>query len=167
MTERFSLEQFQQALPIDKDGGKLWYYIGLEDGEHTFSVPVLRNDGDAQVEIIVRSSVREDGYAADTGEDSIRCWLADSVDRQPLMGKTKRWIARTSGWRGNLKNLLRDLYKVGLHLGTCPKCKIQDRRAYVVKKSGPNHGRIFASCKCGNFEWVDKTWPVKRSAGGR
>ncbi len=40
----------------------------------------------------------------------------------------------------------------------CPSCG-KSRRAFRVKKEGPNHGRMFLKCsdrECGNFEWASE-----------
>lgn len=115
MTERFTKEQFEAALPVGSLTGKaLWQGLGLVNGEFCYVVPVKPG-----VLIYVRSSVKADGIAADTGEDSIRCWIAADETGRFLGSKDSRWIARTSGWRDNMIKTLRTLWTAGRAVEHC------------------------------------------------
>lgn len=158
-TETFSKEEFESSLP------PLWYGLGLVEGEYCYTVPVTKKDvKTAEVEIYIRSSVNSSGFCAPTGKDSIRLTLVDAVTRRPLAAKntkSQRWVARTRNWKENMLGVMRDLYKVGLMLGTCPKC---GKGQLVLRKSNSVHnpGRLFVTCSyghkqtgCGRFVWVD------------
>lgn len=150
MIDHFTKEEFERALPRHKEtGAKLWDYVGVQDGEHTYSVDAA-SDG---VIIHVRSSVHCDGYSAGTGEDSIRCWLTDTTG-EPVAPKVARWVTRVRGWEDRLTATLRYLYKLSSHIRMCPDCK-KWKKAKRVKKPGPNKGRVFLSCECmKSFEWL-------------
>ena len=144
MTERFSVPEFELALPAAA-GQALWQPLGLVGGEHCYVVPVKPG-----VLIFVRSSVKADGWAAETAQDSIRCWLASDDKGTPLGSKDQRWIARTSGWRKRLLDTLRALWRLGKQLTPC-SCGAQ-MLALKVKKEGENRGKWFAKCpQCQKF----------------
>jgi len=154
MTERFTKQQFEDALPRDKENGTPWWSeIASSYPEYTYIVPVSD-----EVEIMILSSIRlGELYCGGTGENSIRVWLVDAIERKPLGVKLQRWIARTAKWRENLLALLRELYKIGTLLGTCPVCKVNQRRLLKTKKAGPNQDRLFISCECRRyFKWLDE-----------
>jgi len=148
--EIFSKEEFEAALPVDREGNKLWFWAGLDRGEHAYIIEVQHD-----VRITVRSSVGPDGVSAASGQDSIRAWLCDITDR-PLMGKTQNWITRLPGWRDRLTRMLRELWKRGKAIERCPDCRVL-KPIYKVKKDGPNKGRLFTKCPtCGEgFEWIN------------
>lgn len=150
MIDYFTKEEFEQALPVHKDtGAKLWDYSGEEDGEHVYTVDAAA-DG---LQIRIRSSVHYDGHSANTGEDSIRCWL-ETTDREPVAPKVTRWVTRVKGWQNRMTTTLRYLYRLSSHLDKCPKCN-QWKKAKRVKKPGPNRGKLFVSCDCpGSFTFL-------------
>ena len=160
MTEIFSIEQFQSALPVDKQTHQqLWEGPAVLYGELTYSLEV-----NEAVTILIMSSIRDGMTHCDgTGKNSIRAWLADALDlTQPLAGKDKRWIARTVNWRDNLNDTIRNLWRVGVQLGSCPKCNHQTTHYLKVKKDGPNKDRHFIACpdrECGYFKWAEKGEP--------
>lgn len=159
-TERFSLSEFEHALPLAG-----WNRLGLVGGEHCYVIPIRHPkflERETDVEIYIRSSVDASGYAADTGNDSIRVTLVDAIERKPLAtkdAKPQRWVARTANWRENLLKLLRWNFKVGCLLGTCPKCKRGDvKLSRVNNPAKKSNGALYASCwsHCGYFLWVNE-----------
>jgi hypothetical protein len=149
--ERFSKERFESALPTNKVTGEpLWVYDGLQAGEHCYKIPVA-----GKVVIYVRSTVREDGFAADTACDSIRCWLVD-MNFNPLGNKTQKYITRVKGWNDRMIKALRTLWKLGKSISApCSRCGGQ-RSVYKVMKDGPNQGRFFTTCPtCEGFDWLE------------
>lgn len=139
----------EAALPTDKKtGAKLWFYLGIEDGEHVYTVGAFP-DG---LRIRIRSSVHTDGHSA-TGEDSIRCWLETLVG-DPVAPKVTRWVTRVRGWQTRMSDTLRYLYKLSSYITLCPTC-LTWKKAKRVKKTGPNKGRVFTSCECvKSFTWL-------------
>lgn len=120
--ERFTKEQFEQSLPVDKETEKrLWEYYGFDKGGHCYLVRI--NNGNAKrAAILVRSSVGADGVSAGTGEDSIRLYLVNAETGQPLAKKVDAWTTRVIGWRKRMTNKIRELYGKGLRMKNCPKC---------------------------------------------
>lgn len=139
--DRFDRARFEAALPV-ANGSPLWKRAGLQDGELCYCVPITANPG---VAIFVRSTMAADGVAADTAEDSIRCWLVSDPDGHVLSAKAARWIARTNGWDRRLIETLRLLWRIGAQLGVCKRCG-QRLHALRVRKDGPNKGRWFSAC---------------------
>jgi hypothetical protein len=164
-TERFSKEQFEASLPRNKEGHNLWRYVGFRDGEHCYSIPIHHPkfpEREPDVEIFIRSSVDNSGFAADTASDSIRVTLVDAFNYKPLAtkeSKPQRWVARTRNWRENLTELIRWSFKVGCLLGACPACKRGD--AWLRRVSNPNKqscGALYVSCNfCSRyFLWINE-----------
>jgi hypothetical protein len=159
--EIFTTKEFEeQALPVNKATGvPLWKYIGLQGGEHTYVVTLPKHN----IGIEVRSSVHNDGKSAATGQDSIRCWLVDINDGKPMGSKVSRWTTRLPGWGERTKEVIRQLWQMGLKMVPCPSCKAPAGtdtrlRCFKVKKEGPNKGRLFLRCPvdgCKHFEWLD------------
>lgn len=156
MIDHFTREQFEAALPTNKKtGAKLWFYLGIEDGEHVYTVGAFTNG----LRIKIRSSVHTDGHSATTGEDSIRCWLETLVG-DPVAPKVTRWVTRVHGWEKRMTDTLRYLYKLSSYITLCPRCKTW-KKAKRVKKPGPNKGRVFTLCACEKFNPVPSgtfTW---------
>lgn len=148
-TERFSVKQFQQALPVhNQTGDVLWKYAGFLHREHCYEVRV-----NPYCKIHIRSSIKADGYAATTGKDSIRAWLVDN-EGAVAGAKVQSYVTRVPGWEQRLVSMLRKLYKLGSHVALCSTCN-HVRRIYKVKKQGPNKGKLFTKCECTNdFKWV-------------
>lgn len=147
MIDTFTKSQFESALPAN------FRALGLISGEYTYRLPTR-----GAVEIEVRSSIGAGGVSAESGEDSIRCWLINSKTGKPLGAKLTKWTTRVPGWQDRLEKLISELIQLRNHAGDCPKCH-QPLAIWTVKKSGPNTGRPFASCekKCENiFIWLDK-----------
>lgn len=159
--EIFTKQDFEEkALPYHKEtNAPLWKYIGIRGGEHAYLVLLPENN----IGIEVRSSVHESGKSAETGQDSIRCWLVDRFSGQPMGSKIGRWTTRLPGWGERTKEVIRQLWAMGTLLVPCPSCKASPTvdtrlRCFKVKKEGPNKGRLFLRCsmdKCQHFEWVN------------
>jgi len=139
----FSREEFEAALPRDKvDQAPLWAYSGIVAGEHQYTIPVLsRHSGHGDLVIAtihIRSSVMADGESAGKGQNSIRVWLKDSKDQ--IMAPKQKYITRVPGWSGRLETMLRNLYRLALQAGICPKCH---STRHIVKGKD---GRVWALC---------------------
>jgi hypothetical protein len=149
MIDVFTRQRFEAALPVhNRTGVALWKGMGLVNGEYCYVVAVQPG-----VLIYVRSSVGPSGYAAESGEDSIRCWIASDETGTPLGSKMSRWVTRVPGWEDRLKELLRALWTIAAQLKPCPVCG-ETMKAFRVKKEGPNKGRWFTKC-CGGFDsWL-------------
>lgn len=148
--EIFTADEFESALPVHKETGEqLWESAGIIQGEYTYRIFIS-----PAVFIQIRSSIKENGFSADTGKDSIRAWLTDT-DGAPLGSKVQSWVTRTRGWEIRMVEMLRELWGRAKKAGYCPKCK-RPRSVFKVKKNGANKGRLF--CKCvncnNNFEWL-------------
>jgi hypothetical protein len=155
--EIFSKEDFEEALttPKQREQGIAWKCQGLVDGEWCYTM----RTGNDHVLIFIRSSVKQDNRSADTGDDSIRCWLVDN-DLKPIGSKISKWTTRLPNWQQRLMEILRTLAKLAGKLEICPVCnKIQGM--YKVKKEGPTKGRFFQNCRTPNcpgkdeqFAWI-------------
>lgn len=148
----FNRSQFEAALPRHREtGAALCRSMGFIKGEYEYAMQVRPG-----VDILIRSSIREGGYSAEVGADSIRVWLVDGENHAPLGKKLQAWITRSPGWAERLQDTLRKLYSRGLKLPNCPTCKTPFGQ-FVVKKDGKNKGREFNKCwRCGKFEWTDQ-----------
>ena len=145
-TVRFTRAQFEAALPCLKGTRQpLWISYGVVGGEYSYGVPIKPG-----VVIIVRSSVKMDGLAADTAKDSIRCWLA-SPTGQPLGSKYSKYVTRVAGWERRLTETIRALWRFGRRLVACPKCGHQ--MSAFKTTNGPNEGRWYM--KCADCQWWD------------
>src|SRR5688572_6853348 len=163
--DRFSLDRFAAALPKRKPVGEapaesLAVSVGMVQGEHCF---IIQPFPAVPVGLFIRSSVDASGYAAATGEDSIRvlwCALgipniyAPDVRRVPytiIGNKAKAYTTRVVGWEDRLTALLRKLAAVVRWCLPCPKCG--ERLTPFTTKKGDNAGRCFVNCaKCRNGE---------------
>lgn len=154
--EIFSREQFEQALPCHcKTQEKLWQPCGVNNGEFTYIVRPFPN---LPYGIEVRSSVKADGFSADTGEDSIRCWIVTN-EGKPFGSKISKYTTRIPGWENRLINILRTLAKMIQQIAPCNTCG-QPCPPFKVKRDGPNKGRLFSKCTnkdCAKpkFTWID------------
>jgi len=153
-------QEFEDALPKHREThAPLWQYAGFVDGEHTYYVPLPR---DQNTGVMIRSSIGRDGTNADVGEDSIRGWLVEKRRSiagdvfAPLGAKTQKWITRTSGWDRRLLAMIRTLLTWRLRAGDCPVCN-KPKRIFVTKKPGKNKDRPFAKCaQHSGFVWLDE-----------
>lgn len=155
MIDQFTKEQFEAALPKHKETGEaLAESAGLVNGEETYRMTV--RDG---VHIMIRSSVRPNGIAAETGKDSIRAWLVND-ENGPLGSKIQSHVTRVSGWDERLNKILRELWKRGQGIIDCPVCG-KPQGVWKVKKDGANKGRLFGKCtEHGFFRWMDEPIPA-------
>lgn len=152
-TERFSLEQFEEILTsyarAKLETGVKYFHGQFIGNEMRYDLPVSPH-----VSILVNSSIDRSGFAADTGENSIRAWLVDDTD-SPIGSKTQKYVTRVKGWEARLISMLDKLMKMASHINKCKKCGAVEK-IFIVKKDGPNKGRTFKKCECqGNFQWVD------------
>ena len=119
MIDKFNTADFETALPNHKATGKpLWTALGLIDGEHAYLVKPFP---EKPYGIMVRSSIGQSGWSADTGEDSIRCWLV-GPDNAPWGSKVVRWTTRLPKWQERLLAVLRELARSIVAIRQCPKC---------------------------------------------
>lgn len=145
LIETFSKQDFESKLDYLEPQP-----LGIIQGEESYLIKL-----DKQVSIMIRSSVKENGYSADTGQDSIRAWLVNGSDN-PLGSKVSKWTTRLPGWGMRLTEVLRQLTQWRLLAGDCKTC-YKPLGIFKVKKSGENKGRIFANCKeHKGFRWLDE-----------
>ena len=143
--DRFTKQQFEASLPVNKHtGAPLWSWGGFQ-GEHFYYVNVSQN-----VRIKIWSSIGGSGLADGTGENSIRCFLVD-INDQPLCKKLQAYVTRVSGWSVRLKDQLSKLFLLALKVSKpCPKCGAQV--SIGTTKEGPNSGRQYFKChSCKKF----------------
>lgn len=153
--EIFDLQQFESALPVNKNTrAPLWTSLGIIHDEYTYLIRINKDIG-----IVIRSSIDASGLSANTGEDSIRCWLVDA-ESNPLGSKVSKWITRIPGWQKRMTGNLRILWGMAIKAGYCPDCQIP-KGVYKVKKQTANKGRLFSKCRnedCPNpkrhFTWI-------------
>jgi hypothetical protein len=94
--------------------------IGVRKGEHVWVIPVVP---DATIGVIVRSSIRADGVAADVGRDSIRAWLGHVPDGAPWAPKMLgRWTTRKPGWPARVHRVIGELITLAGAIRPCPAC---------------------------------------------
>lgn len=146
MIDRFSKLQFEAALPRDKKTGKpLWIHNGFVDGEYTYSVEVNK-----VARVRIRSTVTRDGFAKDTGEDSIRLWvevLTENGQYKPLP-KIDSYTTRVKGWEKRMVDKIRELYAKGLAIKrTVPVCEKCNKIQPIWQiGAGPNKDRWCSKC---------------------
>jgi ssDNA-binding Zn-finger/Zn-ribbon topoisomerase 1 len=139
MIDRFTKQEFEDALPTHETTQEpLWEYAGFESGENVYHVPIPGRP----IIVVVRSSVGKDGRAADSGNDSIRLYLAHSKTGKPLAKKVDAWTQRTSGWQDRMIKKIRVLYQKGMSMVSCPQCG-----GVLLKKSG-RYGTFWG---CSNY----------------
>jgi len=148
--EIFSRAEFEAALPCLKGTTQpLWSALGVKHGEYCYTLPVKPG-----VLIQIRSSVKPNGFAAESGADSIRCFISD-LDGNGMGSKDQRWITRVPGWGDRMKDVLRLLWKKGNRIVPCPKCS---KLMKVFKTDGgENDGRWYM--KCIPCNWWDSWLP--------
>lgn len=167
--EVFTKERFEdQALPKNKATGEaMWKPLGIREGEYAYLIPLPDNINGIEV----RSSVHSNGMSAESGKDSIRCWIVDIETGKPWGSKISRWTTRLPGWGERTLEVIRELWTMARKIVPCPTCKSARLKVFKVKKEGPNKGRVFLKCpndKCNNgnpyFEWLgDEEKEVKES----
>lgn len=166
MVDKFTVEDFENALPVDKNThSPLWKRLGIINNEYCYLLPV-----DDQVGIMIRSSISRSGVSADSGEDSIRAWLVEYNEVEKITGKkvlivgkslgskVSRWTTRVTGWQDRLINnddsVIRTLWRWRKMAGDCSHCG-KPKKVFKVNKHSANRGRIFAKCPEHNeFVWL-------------
>lgn len=155
MTELFSQSEFEAALPRhNRTGAALYENRGFVGGEFTYFMPVTEYAG-----IMIRSSVKEDGYSARSGEDSIRLWLVNPKTGDSVGGKLAKYITRTAGWQGRMMEQLRTMYQLAKFVHPCACGGMVHVGKAKNPKNPENKGLLFASCstkdcKVTRFRWV-------------
>ena len=160
-TERFSKAEFEQALTdiLASKGNSLEIIpLGLASGEYEYHIPLPPNQA---VNLAIRSSVDGSGFAAETGANSIRVWLVDPRNDEPVGSKVQAWVTRVSGWRDRLADVMRKLVWRRMHTGDCHEC-YAPISIYKVKKDTPNRGRLFGKCTDCGWWWGWLDTPDKR-----
>lgn len=161
-TEQFSKEQFEEVLAdFCAKNSTSYKEKGYVVGEFRYQVDVsdisvVGAASSNKVVIEIASSIGRNGFADPTGDNSIRIWLTD-VTGLPLGNKFQKWVTRVSGWEARLTDKLDRTFSVGKKITFCEKCSSM-RKIWIVKKEGPNKGRLFIRCNCqNNFQWLDDT----------
>ena len=160
--DRFDTGRFEGALPKHKQTGQnLWKFLGMQSGERVYVVPA----GEF-ARVLVRSSIDESGYAAESGNDSIRLWLEIRVDGSwKAMKKMDSYTTRVKGWEGRMVDKMRELYTLGIKVKReilgCEECDNKKLITWFVKKEGANLNRPMAKCpQCGHLMWLDVAGPI-------
>lgn len=152
MIDQFTTEEFTKALPSCNTN------LGIIQGEVCFLVDPFPK---MAFGVLVRSSIDSSGYAADTGEDSIRCLIWDKKNNRPVGNKSQRWVTRVNGWEVRLNNVLRKCANQVRHSTLCPNCKNQLVPFTTKNRESENLGRAFVSCptqingKSCYFKWIE------------
>jgi DNA helicase-2/ATP-dependent DNA helicase PcrA len=151
-TVRFTQEQFERALADALDGSGLHFHgLGVVGGEYRYAVNVQIHP---VVNIYINSSVDWTGYAADTGENSIRMWIVDQ-DGNPLGSKTQNYVTRVPGWEGRMASALESTIERAKALGICSQCGATEK--IFAAKTGSWKGRLYIKCMdCNTFRWYEE-----------
>ncbi len=136
--EIFTKEQFEAALPTAR-GMTLATSFAFEDGQWVYCIPVANGMG-----IKVYSGIGPSGVSAGCGEDSIRAVIVRRPDGKVYGSKLKRWVTRQPGWRERLTDMLHEMWKLALLTGPCACGGTVG--VYIVRKTGPNKGKMFRKC---------------------
>ena len=147
MIDQFTKQKFEDALPVHNER-QLWKPVGMIQGEECYRISITTD-----IFIHIRSSVDSSGYAADSGQDSIRCWLVNKTDK-PLGSKVYKWTTRVPGWEKRLTDVLRTLWSWARDAGYCETCHIS--MGVYKSKTKKNPSRIFSKCReCGTWgKWI-------------
>lgn len=154
-TDVFTDYQFEQALNEALKGTNLlWSREGFIGGELHYAI-LAKQVGKTSVYVHVNSSITRTGFAAATGQNSIRIWFTDEKGL-PLGNKTQRWVTRVPGWEGRLNTQLSKVLNMANSITLCKTCG-QVEKVFVTKKDGPNKGRFFKKCDANHrFQWLDE-----------
>lgn len=155
--DRFSRGEFEEALVdiLSNKGRELEIiHKGLVSGEYEYHIPLPPNN---KVYLAIRSSIDASGFAAKVGANSIRVWLVDARNDQPIGNKAQSWVTRVPGWKIRLGKVMRELTGRRMSTGDCHLCKAPIS-IFEVKKISPNTGRLFGKCTDCDFwwGWLDK-----------
>jgi hypothetical protein len=152
--DQFSKQQFEAALPIDKQSNQpLFKCEGVEKGEYIYAWEIKPN-----LKMVIRSSVKQAGVAAECGKDSIRIILASHDGnrwRYASSGSTV-YTQRTPGWEKRLSEKIKELfYRVR-------KFEIPPRSFVSHSKSAHNPDRFFLKSIDGDFvRWLEEKKEVR------
>ncbi len=154
--DRFDTRRFESALPAEMS----WDFNGFESGER-----VYRIDVNEFARIMIRSSIDDTGYAAESGEDSIRMWLevlAENGEYRPVK-KLDTWTTRVPGWEKRVSEKLWELYRYGNKVARAIPLKNGKPQAFWFVKNGKNTGRPCSKDIKNNsgFTWMDE--PVEEA----
>lgn len=157
-TESFTVDEFSKVL---EDAGYNWDKLGWMQGEMMFAIDLGK-----QVSIRIRSSIRNNGYAAGSGEDSIRLWLAyqgQSLSAKGIpTGINERYIQRTHGWQ---ERLVAQIEKLRFFRTVLGDCVCGSPRMALVSHTAKNPNRVFTKCtECGKWgAWLDTDSILKQA----
>jgi len=137
MIERFTLDEFKQALPDDSID------VGIVGGEHVFEVPLTN------AKLIIRSSIGPSGIADSTGENSIRILLMDLNGDFVISEKAKllNYVTRTPGWKARMYEKIENMVGILDQLDLCATCGKLLRVNIVQNPKSKHVGKLFASCR--------------------
>jgi DNA helicase-2/ATP-dependent DNA helicase PcrA len=142
-TVRFTRDEFKDVL-----GDCVETFTG---GQFRYEIPVTEI-----ASVMVYSSIAEDGYARDTGDDSIKFVVTiecDNGDTAFLKFQSEKYVTRVPGWErrvntmvGDLSNIARKFaFPIPTHCGSIP--------LVLITQNGKNSGRPYAKCrKC--YKWL-------------
>lgn len=141
MIDRFTKERFEGVLPLHKETGvRLWKFIGFLEGEFVYGIDVfVKRIEKPWATIHIRSSVGQNGFAKETGKDSIRLYIMR--DGRPHGSKLSCYITRVTGWEERLLKQLRIMYKRVKNLRPCEIC---GNPKAIFKKV--KDGKLFQAC---------------------
>ena len=123
--EKFTVADFDNALPKGKNGERLFTHIGISYDEHCW----VHKRQIVPIRLCVRSSIGYSGVSAGLGQNSIRLWIEQEVAPDTWKGVGKScdaYTTREKGWEDRLKE----------------KIKILSARIYSIKFKIPEGGRV-------------------------
>jgi DNA helicase II / ATP-dependent DNA helicase PcrA len=151
-TERFSKKEFEDAISELLDNN--WDCAGLIAGEYRYRYAVLHHS--TVILMWINSSVGADGFAFDTGANSIRVWLT-SEDNKPVSKKVQDYVTRVAGWKVRLHKVIAETIQQAHDIATamenksktietpkspkCPRCG-----SPMVVRSRRSDGHKFWGC---------------------
>jgi ssDNA-binding Zn-finger/Zn-ribbon topoisomerase 1 len=138
-TVRFSKAEFEKVLDDSILGTDLsWSCAGIVSGEYRYVSQLADH-----VFLQINSSVLSDGFAAGTGDNSIRLWLTDEK-LKPVAKKTQRWVTRLPGWERRLDAAINAVVALGKAVHSKQKQKVEETAAKVSMPSCPKCGGMMA-----------------------
>jgi len=158
--DRFSKERFEAALPrIGEDGVAFRRFVRFEGNQFIYRYQIT-----STVFLTIYSSIDSTGLARETAEDSIRFTITD-VNGSPLSNKLQTWVTRVKGWEARVVLMFERMLVMAKIAGTPCHCGQSTRKVFIVKKDGPNKGRLFVNCPaCGQFDWLTEPKEARRVA---
>ena len=143
-TEKFTRDQFMEV--VGENATET--YSG---DQFRYEVPVTEISS-----ILIYSSIASDGYARDTGNDSIKfvvTLLCDNGEQAFVKFQDEKYVTRVSGWERRVTKMIGDLndtakkfaFPIPVHCNRVP--------LIFITKSGKNEGRPYSKCsKC--YKWL-------------